>query len=347
MQTLEPRCGHSMAGEEAAGRAGGGWGLGGWGRARGGRLLAALQQRRPAHNSHLRAKLAIRAPGFAGSRPPVRAQRLPQLAAAARRAFRRAGLPSAAPPRRAFRAAAVASRPRARRRGAAPRLASGRPPVAVARGGGGPPRRAPPPPGACCGCRAGLAPGGALGSPRSPLEGRGMRERPRSCKAGVQPLGSLRGRAGSKGLPGGGPRRAVTVWWRSSVPPHLLVRNLRQLSAAGVHTVKAVPGPTLSPDGYLGHESQTRAQAGAAGSACHGHVPPHGGPRGFPCAPLTKTVRLCVRGKAGAVFEPSVPYHAQPMACPSFPSSVFSSSLVQLHPRDSGQWSSSRVPADF
>lgn len=75
---------------------------------RGGRLLAALQRRRPAHNSHLRANLAIRAPGFAGSRPPVRAQRLPHPAS-----------------RRAFRAAAVPPRPRPVRCCPAPRLPAG------------------------------------------------------------------------------------------------------------------------------------------------------------------------------------------------------------------------------
>lgn len=50
MQTLEPRCGHSMAG--ALERSGAG-----------GRLLAALQRRRSAHNSHLKDGLPLRA-GF-------------------------------------------------------------------------------------------------------------------------------------------------------------------------------------------------------------------------------------------------------------------------------------------
>lgn len=90
MQTLEPRCGHSMAGEAAG---------------RGGRLLTALQQRRPAHNSHLRANLAIRAPGFAGSRPPVRAQRLPHPASPP--GFTRTRPPVRRSARRAFRAAAA------------------------------------------------------------------------------------------------------------------------------------------------------------------------------------------------------------------------------------------------
>lgn len=113
MQTLEPRCGHSMA----AGR--------------GGRLLAALRRRRrPAHNSHLKAGPAIRAPGFAGNRLPS----APSNRTAPRRALRAAapragwavltrgtGAGRAAPPR-ACAALGCAGAVRGEHRHSAPRV---------------------------------------------------------------------------------------------------------------------------------------------------------------------------------------------------------------------------------